>query len=70
MNVIKRTRGTKGMTITGPAFHDFVLVCKSLDEARRSLPNLTEEQFAAIRAGKATFQGDTKEGLYYVEPAE
>lgn len=53
------------MVYDGSFIELFVHRCKSLEEAQRSLPELTRKQYAAIRAGKAHLSGDTKVGINY-----
>lgn len=55
------------LVFTARFINHFVVICKSLEEARRSLPELTQEQFDMIRAGKAALHGDSKVGLEYRE---
>lgn len=55
------------LVFTARFINHFVMACSSLDEARRSLPDLTQEQFDKIRAGQARLVGDSALGLEYVE---
>lgn len=55
------------LTFTARFVMHFVMACASVEEARRSLPDLTEQQFAALRSGKARLTGDSKAGLNYLE---
>ena len=59
--MIEHDRG--GITIPGGMVTKFVQCCTSLAEARRSLPDLTAEEYRAIRAGELRFVGDSKNGL-------
>lgn len=55
------------LVFTARFVNHFLLACKDLKEAQRSLPELTQEQFDTIRAGKASLIGDTASGLEYRE---
>lgn len=58
---------TGPLVISARFVNHFVVECKTLAEARRSLPDLTEEQFKDIRAGRSRLVGDTEVGLQLVE---
>jgi hypothetical protein len=55
------------LIFTARFVHHFVMACDNVTEARKSLPDLTPEQFAKIRDGRARLVGDTKIGLRIVE---
>lgn len=63
---VERIGHTKALVISARHVHHFVVLCATVEEARRSLPDLTEKQFQDIRAGRARLIGDTESGLSLV----
>lgn len=54
------------MLVDGGIVTAFVRCCRSIEEARVSLPDLTEKDYQDIRDGKAAFTGDTTNGIELV----
>lgn len=62
--------GKPKMVIDGSLITRFVQMCRELAEARESLPTLTDAQYASVQDGTAWFEGNTRDGLRYVEFTE
>lgn len=52
------------MVVTAGGLQHFLLIPSlTIDEARRCVPELTQELFDAVRAGRAVVSGDSEQGF-------